>query len=400
MKIAYISYEHPLGIAGGGIGTYIAQIANLMATRGHEIEVFSGHIYENKTIDVDGYRLHLIKSIDSTTFKDEVLPKFIERQAVKIFDVLESPEYGADALSIKRKFPQLPLTIKLHTPSFLVSELNQSKPNPLQKARFMLGGLIRGKIAKPYWHYSKNTDPEYELFKLADAVCSPSNSLKKIIEDVWGKKEIKVIPNPFIPSNEILSIQQRDISKLHVSFIGRLEKRKGVLDLAKAIPIVINSGVNASFSFIGKPHLSPAKGVPMDEYLKRKLGSFRQLVSFDGYIPYHLLPQMLNGTTICVFPSLWENFPTVCLEAMAAGKAVIGTNNGGMSDIIENGKNGILVPPNSPTKIADAIIDLCNNPALIKRIGILARKKILDSYNRETIGKMMEEFYRNSINER
>jgi len=399
MRIAYISYEHPLGIAGGGIGTYIGQISRLMASRGHDIEVFSGHINQNQTLNIDGYILHLIKSMHSSEFRQNVLAKFSERQEAKLFDVIESPEYGADALLIKKKFPNLPLTVKLHTPSFLVSELNHDKPNLLQKLRFMLGGLLRGKITKPYWHYHKNSDIEYELFELADSVCSPSNSLKQITNEAWGEKKIKVIPNPFVPSKEILAIQQRHDTKIQVSFIGRLEKRKGILDLAKAIPMVLNSGVNVTFSFIGKPHHSPIKDLPMDEYLKKKLLLFKNDISFKGYIPYHLIPQVLNDTDICIFPSLWENFPTVCLEAMAAGKAVIGTNNGGMADMIENGESGILVPPSSPTKLAEAIIGLCNDKEVFNRVSINARKKVLNHYNGEKIGKMVEEFYENAINE-
>ncbi|MBB6235493.1 glycosyltransferase involved in cell wall biosynthesis [Pedobacter sp. AK013] len=397
MRIAYISYEHPLGIAGGGIGTYIGQISRLMASRGHEIEVFSGHIDENQTLNIDGYILHLIKSGNSSEFRENVLAKFIDRHEAKLFEVIESPEYGADALLIKKKFPSLPLAVKLHTPSFLVSLLNNYNGTFLKKLRFIIGGLIRGKLVRPYWIYNKENDPEYQLFILANSVCSPSNSLKKIVNGTWGNRAISVIPNLFIPSIELTPGIKKNDAPLTVTFIGKLERRKGILDLIKAIPMILKEEQEIQFMFVGAPLGSPIKGLKMDEYINLKLKKQLNHIKFKGFVPYQDMDKVFKETDICILPSLWENFPTVCLEAMSAGIPVIGTSNGGMADIIENDKTGVLIHQNSPTEITQAIIKLKRDYKLREEIAVNGHKHILENYNGDTLGKIIEGFYDKTI---
>lgn len=397
MRIAYISYEHPLGIAGGGIGTYIGQISSLMASRGHEIEIFSGHMDKDQSLTIDGYILHLIKAANNLEFRENVLAKFTQRHQTKPFEIMESPEYGADALMIKRAFPNLPLTVKLHTPSFLISTLNNYSGTILKKFRFILGGLIRGKIVKPYWIYNKKNDPEYQLFMLSNSVCSPSNSLKEIVNKVWGNKTILVIPNLFIPSIDLMPSAKKDADSITITFIGKLERRKGVLDLMKAIPMVLKEEQRINFLFIGTSLQSPINGLKMDEYINFKLKSFKDHLEFRGFVPYQEIGKVFNETDICIFPSLWENFPTVCLEAMSAGIPVIGTNNGGMADIIENNKTGVLIRQNSPKEIAQAIIMLKRDHKLRKEIAINGHKHILKNYNGNVMGKMIEDFYKKTI---
>ena len=103
MRIAYISFEHPPGISGGGIGTYIGQISRLMTSMGHEVEVFSGTTATPGTIDIDGYTLHLIRAESIAEFRTAVIQVFSPVHDTRAFDLIESPEYGADALEIKKK---------------------------------------------------------------------------------------------------------------------------------------------------------------------------------------------------------------------------------------------------------------------------------------------------------
>ncbi|NTE04808.1 glycosyltransferase family 4 protein [Agrobacterium tumefaciens] len=393
MKIAYISYEHPHGIGGGGIGTYTDQIAAVMANRGHDVEVFSSNsTAQNLSIKTTNYLLHLISYTEPSLFKKKVLQVFSERHLAMHFDLIESPEYGADALLIKEKYPKLPLVIKLHTPSFLVSALNDQH-SFFSKARFIIGGLIKGNIPKPYWKYDKTTDNQYQQFLLADGVYSPSQSLKNIINKEWGDKEINVTPNPFVPKDELLKISTKKAAFLQITFLGRLEKRKGIIDLINAIPIVLNTH-QIHFQFVGQALDSPEKGKKMDQYIKDNLKKFAKQLTFQDQVNYQNIPAVFENTDICVLPSLWENFPTVCLEAMAAGKVVIGTNNGGMSDMIIDGVTGILIPPNSPYKLAEAIKLLANNRPLIEEMGEKARKHLLSSFNSKVIGELTENFYR------
>lgn len=398
LRVALVSLEHPLGLEGGGIGTYVAQLAGLLLETGHKVEVFTGCAGKSETVDYRGYKVHRVSTAGERPFREAVAKPFADLHRVRPYDVVESAEFGADALFIKKMFPTLPLVVKLHTPSYLIHQLNEVKPTPVQKTRFYVGGLLRGQLAKPYWRAKPESQEERELFSLADRVCSPSRSLAALMGRVWGREnEIKVIANIFQPAQALLDLPVASITKSPVvGFFGKLEKRKGVLDLAGAIPLIWQRHSTARFWFVGSIHGSPRRGANMQEYIEAKTGGGDRL-RFLGYQPYASVPGLLAGTQICVFPSLWENFPNVCLEAMAAGRAVVATNNGGMADMIEHNRSGILVPPGDPNAIAAAVNRLLANPTQVPEMGAAARRRVVSLYGIEAMGPVVEAFYREAI---
>jgi glycosyltransferase involved in cell wall biosynthesis len=109
------------------------------------------------------------------------------------------------------------------------------------------------------------------------------------------------------------------------------------------------------------------------------------------------IPTVLAQTDVCVFPSIWENFPNVCLEAMSAGRAIVGSEQGGMKDMLEQPEAGILVNPLDSKAIAAAVIKLLNDAELRVKLGTAARQKILSAYNKEVIGDLMEKQYKRML---
>jgi glycosyltransferase involved in cell wall biosynthesis len=93
-------------------------------------------------------------------------------------------------------------------------------------------------------------------------------------------------------------------------------------------------------------------------------------------------------------PSLYENFPYTCLEAMACGCAVIASAVGGIPEIITNEVDGVLVPPGSPEALAGAILRLLSDPMLRRRLGERARATISARFNREAICAQTVQAYR------
>jgi glycosyltransferase involved in cell wall biosynthesis len=98
-----------------------------------------------------------------------------------------------------------------------------------------------------------------------------------------------------------------------------------------------------------------------------------------------------------VYPSLWENFPNVCLEAMSAARAVIGSSAGGMAEMLDEGACGRLVDPHDYKNLARQIISLLDSPRERIRLGQLARSKVLSAYNEEHIGEATENIYLEAI---
>ena len=110
------------------------------------------------------------------------------------------------------------------------------------------------------------------------------------------------------------------------------------------------------------------------------------------------IPDVLAAVDIFVLPSLWEAFPIALLEAMSMGKAVIGTNVDGTPEIIEHEKNGLLIELDGLEKnIADALLRLCTDHGLLKKLQQAAVKSIYNTYNVETLARKNEDVYRQLI---
>src|SRR5262249_42342005 len=232
----------------------------------------------------------------------------------------------------------------------------------------------------------------------ADEIASPSEELGKILVDEWNLNPavISHLPYPYQPSENLLKIPVETSANV-VTFLGRLEVRKGVVDLAKAIPLISDRCPQVRFRFVGPSDVSPEPGISMEHYLKRMLRRFSGKVEFTGGVPADEIPGVLAATDICVFPSVWENFPCVCLEAMAAARGIVGSNAGGMVGMLDSGRLGRLQPPHNPQKIAEAVIELAENPALRMELGQAARTHLLTTYNLERIGALQEASYARAI---
>ena len=406
VKVAFITYEYPPDTAFGGIATYVHQAARMLHSRGHHVEVFAGSQDRSKTTRADGFLVHRVQELDLRNFYLPIGKVFAERHAAVQFDVLEGPEYAADAREAVRLVPEIPLVIKLHTPTRLLFELNCNPPPALSlkaKVSGYLGSLVRG--ARPGWgrdlgfeRYRAQTkaadDVERSHALDADEIASPSKELGEIVADIWGLNPDMVahVPYPYRAPEKLLRIPVETHTNV-VTFMGRLEVRKGVLQLAEAIPKVLDRFPEARFRFVGSSDDSPDPGVSMVEFLSRKLRNYRRAVKFTGGVPMETIPEILATTDVCVFPSLWENFPLVCLESMAAARGIVASNAGGMKDMLNDGEAGLLIPPGSADAITEALIDLLNHPEARMQLGELARRRLLNEYNVDCIGALQEASY-------
>jgi glycosyltransferase involved in cell wall biosynthesis len=400
MNISIISYEYPPDTGGGGIGTYAKNAARMLAERGHSVEVFAGGEEASERETPNGARVHRIESPDRASFAQEVVPRFRERHTAVGFDVVEGPEYHAEAQGIREAFPELPLAVKLHTASCVLQDVNVNKHRTVwDKARFLFGALRRGEWSSSLpWSYGPSTDLERKHALEADIVVAPSRSIGDLMIEWWGLNRDKVFhcPYPFEATDPFLSVDP-DTDTQRITFIGRLEMRKGVLDLARAVPRVLEQRPDASFRLIGRSLNHPKTGEDLRSVMERELRSCKEAVEFTGQVPYDHIPNYLEQTDICVFPSLYESFGLVCLEAMSTARGVVGSRAGGMREMLDDGRYGRVVEPENPTDIANAILDLLDHPEERKRLGRAARQQVLDEYSFEAIGPRQEASYRRAI---
>jgi glycosyltransferase involved in cell wall biosynthesis len=410
MRLAMVSYEYPPDNACGGIGTYAKEAAELLVQRGHSVEVFAASNRRAGHFEQGGIGVNLVGEMNRWRFAEAIAPAFSQRNAISNFDVVESPEYFADGRDILKSHPATPHVVKLHTPNQLIRS-SSSRPSFMGWARYhlgqmrvMAGALRRGKRPLPCDPYQKLKPADLELdslernyVKQCTLVVSPSKSLADWAVREWNVESRKtlVVPNPYSPSGDLLGISPESHGKV-VGFFGRLEFRKGICDLVAAVPAILKAEPDATFRFVGSPLFHPVTNEPFDKFVLRKLRKFARSITLTGPVNLRAMPAEYAQVDVCVFPSVWENFPYVCLEAMSAARAIVASNAGGMSEMLD-ADCGLLIPPNNPRAIADSVIQLLRSDSLRMKMGVRSRQKVLERYSVESIGPQIENSYAQAI---
>ena len=394
MKIALISYEYPPDTAFGGIATYADQMARLLRGRGHRVEVFSS-APQDARVEEDGIVVHRVAETDRFRFAEAVAPVFVARHCTVGFDVVEGPDYFADTRAIARLVPDVPIVLKTHSPSFVLWRATYGH-NPLRLARSCLGALRRREM--PPWH--PRSGFEFRHAQEADAVAIPAVALAKRIVRAWrlDPKRVFLIPNPYVPSEELLRVPAETDTRV-VTFLGRLSIQKGVVEFVRAVPWVLAELPDVRFRLVGGS-TERRPGLTMEDYVRHVLGRHAAHVDFVGRVPGNRVPDVLRGTDVCAFPSYWESFPNVCLEAMAAARAIVASDAGGMPEMLAGETCGRIVPPRSPRRLARAIIGLLKDRVGAAQLGLAARGRLLQEYNADRIGELQERLYSSAIHYR
>lgn len=406
MHIAFVSYEYPPDTAVGGIATYVKQAASMLAARGHDVEVFTAGKGREGTEAEDGVLVHRLQDPDAegdgtADFSARIAPVFAARHAAFAFDVLEGPEYRAEARDAVRLVPGIPLVVKLHTPSYLLRSLNTALYSPVRRTLSAAKSLLRRE--RPFYDYRPAQDPERAHCLDADEVAAPSRAIGERVRQEWGldPEKLAYYPLAYVPAEALLHVPLSTETN-RVTYYGRLEMRKGVVDLAGAIPLILAVCPQAKFRFVGRSLPSPKMGVDMKTFLMQHLARESRAVEFGEPVAPAAVPALLADTDVCAFPSLWESFGYTCLESMAAGRGVVAATPSGMDEMLRDGDReyGRLVPPRSPEKIAAAIIALLQDPAQRREYGAAARQRVLEQYSLSRVGALQEESYRRAMERR
>lgn len=196
------------------------------------------------------------------------------------------------------------------------------------------------------------------VLKRCDYITTISNDLLKKITDQFGiDKKITVVPNgisleSFFPADRSEARKTLRLSDEIpiILYAGRITESKGVHSLVAAMPMVLKECKGAVFVFLGDGNL-------VEEIAKfcGRMG-IEQNVLLLGSKPHGEIPIWLNAADLLVLPSLSEGRPNIVLEAMACGIPVVATRVGGIPELIREGENGFLVPPNDPKALGKAIL--------------------------------------------
>jgi glycosyltransferase involved in cell wall biosynthesis len=176
-----------------------------------------------------------------------------------------------------------------------------------------------------------------------------------------------------------------------VLFLGRLDEHKGVFDILKAVPLVLQERSDLHFVIAGPEH-SPGIAARMKEVCERE--GISQYVQIPGPVTGRDKLDLFLSSSIFVLPSYVENFPYTVLEAMSAGLPVITTPVGGaLPEVVEEGVNGFLITPGDYRALAGRIILLARGEQLREDMAEANKAKILEKFIPEVAMAELEKVY-------
>ena len=392
MKHLFVSREYPPApYPPGGIGTYVTNIARLLAERGEEVHIvgqrWKGAPLEREVF-LDGRLIvHRVGADDLPKgygsaqrfarerdgLKKAAFPKqwfawsaayliehLVEEEGI---DVIEGQEWEAPlyyfllrrALGLgPSRVP--PCIVQLHSPTEWICRFN-------------------GPPVRPEFLTMKRM--ETFCIRAADVLLCPSNIFARQAERHYALPEgsVKVIHLPKGPTARITRTPETWANG-SICFVGRLEPRKGVIEWFQAAANVAQEDASVHFDFIGSN-----VGRLRDPLLASLPRALRPRFRFHGPKSASKIAGFLAQAKAGVVPSRWENFPNVCIEAMASGLPVIASRCGGMVEMIEDGRTGWLAPDPAVTGMVDGLADalrrcLATPPEQRARMGEMASEAV------------------------
>ena len=225
------------------------------------------------------------------------------------------------------------------------------------------------------------------LYHLADLIIALTEAEKGILVGL-GVEERRIQVTGFGP---ILAQEPRpsDFRTRHagdgpiVLFLGQHYLYKGYRQVLRSAPLVWKQNPEVVFVFVGR-------AVGRSEDMFRGLDDPR--IVRLGEIDLQTKTDALAACTLLCVPSIQESFGGVYTEAWSFGKPVIGCNTPAVSEVITDGKDGLLVSQ-EPAAIADAICQLLKSPSQAQALGEAGRKKVEERYTWERLAALTEQAY-------
>ena len=243
-------------------------------------------------------------------------------------------------------------------------------------------------------------DTEWLLTYESSEVIVNSNYMKCELQRLFGLpfEKINVVPNG-ININNFAGIERdyefrrqyaMDNEKI-ILYVGRLVYEKGIQNLISAMPKILNGYHDSKLIIAGK-------GGMLDE-LKAQANSMGlgDKVYFTGYLNAKQVQKMYKCADVAVFPSTYEPFGIVALEAMLAGVPTVVSDVGGLNEIIEHGVNGMKSYAGNSNSIADSVLSLLYDHKLCANISKNAKNKVKEQFNWNKIAQDTHFIYEKAI---
>jgi glycogen synthase len=178
----------------------------------------------------------------------------------------------------------------------------------------------------------------------------------------------------------------------YVLFVGRITDQKGIFHLLEAatrLPAGVQVVLCAS-----------APDTPeIEERLRRAVQGRANVVWINAMVPVDVVTQLYSHAAVFVCPSVYEPFGLINLEAMACQAPVVASAVGGIVEVVEDGKTGLLVPPARPDALASAIRAVLDDPTRARAMGLAGRQRVEEKFSWAAVAERTEQVYAEAIAE-
>ncbi len=389
MKILMLTWEYPPRIVGG-IARVVHDLSHRLIKDGHEVHVITykeGNVgdYENDK----GVHVHRVNNymINPNNFIDWIMQlnfnmiakanELMEKEGK--FDVIHAHDWLVTyaAKTLKNSY-NIPIVATIHATE---SGRNSGIHDEMQ--RYI-------------------NDTEWLLTYEASEVLVNSNYMKNELQRLFGLpfEKINVVPNGInltafngIERDYDFRRQYAADNEKIILFLGRLVYEKGVQHLIAAMPKILANYHDAKLVIAGK-------GGMMDK-LREQVNhlNIANKVYFTGYLNGKQVNKMYKAADISVFPSTYEPFGIVALEAMLAGVPTVVSDVGGLNEIVEHRVNGMKSYAGNANSLADSILSLLYDPQLCSNCVKQAKLKVKKEYNWNKIAQDTYFIYQKAIYE-
>jgi glycosyltransferase involved in cell wall biosynthesis len=389
MKILMLSWEYPPRVVGG-ISKVVYDLSHELVKNGHEVTVVTykdGNVaYEQNDDGVMVYRVDNFM-INPNNFIDWILQlnfNMIAKTSELInrfgkYDVIHAHDWlvAYAAKTIKHSY-DIPMVATIHA-----TEAGRNSGIHDEQQKYI-------------------NDTEWMLTYEASEVIVNSNYMKAELQRLFGLpyEKINVVPNGVdlgLYDNVERDYDFRrnyamDNEKI-ILFVGRLVYEKGVDKLIGAMPKILQYYHDAKLVIAGKG--------PMLDELRAEVNTLGlgNKVYFTGYLTKDKCQKIYKCADVAVFPSTYEPFGIVALEAMLSGNPVVVSDIGGLNEIVDHSLNGMKSYAGNSNSLADSILALLYDPKLCSDLSKRAQEKVRNQYNWPKISEDTHFVYEKAIAE-
>jgi glycosyltransferase involved in cell wall biosynthesis len=361
MRIAFVTPEYVTERNfDGGLANFLGRICPALVRMGHEAVVVVATDRAGDKVR-DGVEIHQVvvnRSVSSwmnrlTRRRAPTATRWIlqswalNRACARLhrkrpFDLIQYASYTATGLF---RLTGVPAVVRISSYESARQEAYDLKPTP---DRRLMAHLDETAVRK------------------ADAVFGPSYVVAEKVERETGRT-VEVIESPFLPPTErsdprpYLDLLE---GQKFLLFFGTLGVLKGVLTIAEVLDPLLGKQKDLRFVFIGKD--GGYRGGPIINHVWKKAGPHRGRVLYLGPMPRTYLQPFVENASAVVLPSRIDNLPNTCLEAMAAGRLVIGTRGASFDQLIRDRENGFLINPDDPADLLETMNEALALPEKIR----------------------------------